>query len=1199
MTANPTPPLLRDAPQAGPSATDPAPPGAEIFRRPRSSRPAPFLGERLTSAIGGQVEIEHLHRYFWAREWCRGKDVLDVACGEAYGTAALAQVAHTIVGLDCDLATMSRNDRDFAAANLTFVCADAVRLPFADASFDVVVSFETIEHLVQQRVFIQEISRVLRPCGVLIASSPDRDFYSAPGVQANPFHVQELDRDEFVHLLRERFDHVVTALQRPMVGSVLMPDSASAAGVPTVFERRDIDLVRRSTGLPHAVYVICVASNASQSISPTLYIDNSDLDGPPARLAEAVVAAQAAAGEAAALRTTSLAIEAERANAVAAREASQREVLEGVRLLTFQRIELDRLEATIDELRAQQRDSNRRCEDVLAQQTDRQRERDEARAQFARAESAGAELRLLLERTVDDLADARARCGHTEAERQTLREALDAAKAAPAREPAGIVTPGQLVELTAENQALGRSLTAVRRDVAASSDQLARVYSDLTLARRRLADIQSSTAWKATWPVRRLLHKLPGLARAGRLIAKATWWAFTGQLPRHLRWWAAKHNARTKTGNQAPPLTVERASSSFVLPAHARPVVCVIIPTYGKVHYTMRCLASIAQHPPKVPFEVLVAEDASGDPRIDDLRKVPNLRLIQHPRNLGFLLSCNEAARHTTAEFLMFLNNDTEVRAGWLDGLVDLLARRADAGATGSKLIYPDGRLQEAGGIIWRDGSGWNFGRGDDPDNPVYNYVREVDYSSGAALLVRTALFTQLEGFDPVYAPAYCEDSDLAFRLRAAGHKVLYQPRSLVVHHEGVSHGTDLSTGLKAHQVTNQARLRARWQGELEADHFPAGTHVMRARDRAFGAGVVLVVDHYVPQRDRDAGSRTIWAFIDALRQAGRSVKFWADNGAYSQGYTELLQDAGVEVLYGPHSGGFEQWISRNGNDLTGVLLSRPEVAEKYITLLRRHTAARLVFYGHDLHAARMRQQAAHSGDTDLALAADRMEQLERQVWRNVDVVLYPSTEEASAVALLEPDVVARPVTPYAFTHFAQPRPAPEGAKILFVAGFGHPPNEDAACWFASDILPRIRHGDIRAELDIVGSNPTARVRSLAGAHIHVRADVSDEVLQHCYNEARVAVVPLRYGAGVKMKVVEALVHGLPLVTTPIGAQGCPDLATVIPVVEAEDAFAAAVHRLLVDDELWCRTAQRQVSYAMEHYTAAGLRDSLLCASGL
>ncbi len=625
----------------------------------------------------------------------------------------------------------------------------------------------------------------------------------------------------------------------------------------------------------------------------------------------------------------------------------------------------------------------------------------------------------------------------------------------------------------------------------------------------------------------------------------------------------------------------------------------VIIPSYGQVDFTLSCLASIAAHTQLTPFEVLVAEDASGDPAVAELRKVKNLKLTENPRNLGFLLNCNAAAQGSGAEFLLFLNNDTQVQPGWLDALVDLLRRRPDAAAAGAKLIYPDGTLQEAGGIIWNDASGWNYGRLDDPQKPVYNYVREVDYATGAALMVRRADFFALGGFDPAYAPAYCEESDLAFRLREAGRKTLYQPRAVVVHFEGVTHGTDLTTGMKAYQVTNQARLRTRWKSVLEEKHFVNGTHVMRARDHAFGKRVVLVVDHYVPQPDRDAGSRTMLAFMHALLQAGRIVKFWPDNGAYSEGYTEALQDTGIEVLYGFSRGSYESFMQENGADIDGVLLSRPHISGKYIFAARRHSTARLVYYGHDLHGARMRRQALSTGDAALAGAAEEAEREERDIWRRVDVVLYPSAEEAAEAASLEPGILAHDVVPYAFTQFGAPRDPPAGQKILFVAGFGHPPNEDAACWFVSDILPLVRDMVPDAVLFIVGSNPTERVRALAGSFVTVAANVSDAELAEFYAQARVAVVPLRYGAGVKLKVVEALAQGLPLVTTQVGAQGCEGLELVIDVADERENFARAVVDLLTRDDLWRAVSAREIAYAQARFSEDGLRESLLAASGL
>ncbi len=1129
--------------------------GAEIFPRPRDAQPLAFSGERLTSAIGGQVEIEHLHRYFVARTLVRGRCVLDVACGEGYGSALLAQVARDVTGLDFDEATVAQAGRAFGGKSLRFTRGDATALPFADASFDAVVSFETIEHFAAHEAFLLEIRRVLRPGGLLVASSPDRDFYAHPGSQPNPFHVRELTRMEFCALLQAHFAHVATTLQRPLVGSVLMPADEGGPCVPSVFERRGGDLVRGAHGLPHAMYVVCVASDAPVSLPPSVYIDSGDLDGPAARLAEAKAALEAA--HAAHARAIARAEE-----EAEARVGALRMSLDGVRQ------ERDRFAAALAQANA----------DAAAQ---------------AEALAVREHALLAAQATLEAASIAQG-------------EAALAAAQAHARAVADMAAAHAAVLARAEQEDAHRAQAraiAHAKDLAALTDERDRARQAHEHAAReaasaafRLAAVEGSSVWKATWPLRRAAGRVPRVARLARRVAQLAWWTVTGQLLQRLRWRRARRAAPI-----APPVEVltQAAATDIALPYHPHPLVCVIVPSYGQVDFTTRCLASIAACPGRTPFEVIVAEDASGDPAVAQLRQVANLRLFERTQNLGFVLNCNEAARQTDAEFLLFLNNDTQVQPGWLDALVDLLGRRPDAAAAGAKLIYPDGRLQEAGGIIWDDGTGWNYGRLDDPDKPVYNYVRDADYVSGAALLVRRADFAAVGGFDPAFAPAYCEDSDLAFRLRAAGRKVLYQPRSVVAHVEGVTHGTDPGAGMKAYQVTNQARLRERWQAVLADEHYPKATHVMRARDRARGRRVSLVIDHYVPQPDRDAGSRTMMAFMTALLQAGRVVKFWPENGAYSEGYTQALQDSGIEVLYGHWTGGFAAWIAENGADIDGVLLSRPHVAGPFIGPLRRHSPASLVYYGHDLHGARMRRQAAGTGDAALAQAAEATERLERQVWRQVDLVLYPSPEEALAARALEPQIRAHAVIPYAFASFGEAREPPAGAGILFVAGFAHPPNEDAACWFVAEILPLIRSARPDAVVWIVGSNPTARVRGLAGEGVTVAANVSDTELAAYYRRARVAAVPLRYGAGVKMKVVEALAQGLPLVTTAVGAQGCASLDAVITLADAAAPFAAAIVDLLSDDESWRVRAAAQIAYASEHFSEPALRASLLETSGL
>ncbi|MCA7117835.1 MAG: glycosyltransferase family 2 protein, partial [Acidibrevibacterium sp.] len=439
------------------------------------------------------------------------------------------------------------------------------------------------------------------------------------------------------------------------------------------------------------------------------------------------------------------------------------------------------------------------------------------------------------------------------------------------------------------------------------------------------------------------------------------------------------------------------------LPVSATPRVTIIIPTYGGVDYTLRCLASIAAAPPATPFEVLVADNATPGEDVLALERVSGLRFIRWPENMGFLRSCNAAAKLAKGDFLFFLNNDTEILPGAVDTLVELFDARPDAGLVGSKLIYPDGRLQEAGGIMWRDGSAWNYGNLSDPQRPEFNYVREVDYISGAAIMLPRALWEEIGGFDEHFLPAYCEDSDLAFRLRAAGWKVLYQPRSAVIHHEGITHGTDTSQGVKAHQVINTQRLRERWRETLEREHLPNGERVLRARDRSLTRRLTLVVDHYVPEPDRDAGSRTMLAFMDALLATGRVVKFLPENLHRAPGYTEALEARGIEVIHGPWNENAEAWLRQHGAEVDEILLSRPTVANELLAPLRRHCGAPIVFYGHDLHFARMASEPGAQQNPAKNAAIAKMEALERRTWRMVDVVLYPSEEEAEIVRQLAP----------------------------------------------------------------------------------------------------------------------------------------------------------------------------------------------------
>ena len=647
-------------------------------------------------------------------------------------------------------------------------------------------------------------------------------------------------------------------------------------------------------------------------------------------------------------------------------------------------------------------------------------------------------------------------------------------------------------------------------------------------------------------------------------------------------------------GVRRPGETVapEQEWPHIVLPPSTAPVVSIVIPVHNQWAHTHACLQSIVRHEPDLAYEVILADDVSTDDTRHASRWVQGLIINRNQENLGFLRNCNAAALKARGEYILLLNNDTEIQPHAITELLNVFRRHPDAGLVGSKLIYPDGRLQEAGGILWADGSAWNYGRGQNPLLPEFNYLRETDYCSGASIMVPRGLFAQLGGFDERYSPAYNEDSDLAFAVRAVGKKVYYQPASVVVHHEGVSHGTDVSQGVKARQVVNQQRVREKWHDTLERDHFPNAENVFHARDRSGSRKTILVIDHYVPQPDRDAGSRTMWCFLRLFVGMGMNVKFWPQNLYYDKDYTPALEQQGIEVYYGPQFlERFEAWAQEYGPQLDYVLLSRPHIAIEFVAALRRHSKAKLLYYGHDLHHARMLHEFQVKGSPALQKQAIAMRELEESLWRQVSTVYYPSPDETNVVAQACPGTTAHTVPPYFFDEQHEPTPGPDGRKgILFVAGFGHPPNVDAAEWLVHEIMPLVRREIADAHLWLVGSNPTPAVQQLASEAITVTGYVSDDRLDEFYRKARVAVVPLRFGAGVKSKVIEAMHHGLPLVTTPTGAQGVVGLDLILPVSDSPERLAQEIVSMIRDDRRWRTVAKAGQRYVAAHFSQDAMR---------
>ena len=628
-------------------------------------------------------------------------------------------------------------------------------------------------------------------------------------------------------------------------------------------------------------------------------------------------------------------------------------------------------------------------------------------------------------------------------------------------------------------------------------------------------------------------------------------------------------------------------------PVHDRPVVSILIPVYNQVEVTLSLLKTIHQHTP-VPYEVIIADDCSTDETQYLDRFVTNVRHVRHPENLGFLRNCNTAAIDAKGEFLVVLNNDTNVTEGWISSLIEVFDDPG-VGVVGPKILFLEGQLQEAGGIIWQDGSGWNYGRMQDPEEPEYNYRKPVDYVSGCCLVIRTSLWQEIGGFDERYVPAYYEDTDLCFEVRKRGYDVVYQPASVIYHLEGVSHGTDTSTGIKQYQVTNAGKFRDKWASVL-ADADPNAENVFRARDRSHNKKTLLFIDHYVPHYDKDAGSRAVFMYLQTLVEMGVNVKFVGDNFYKHEPYTSVLQSMGIEVLYGNRFlRGIDTWIRDNRQYIDAAFINRPHIASRYIDLMDE-LGIRTIYFGHDLHFLRLGRQAALEQDESIREEADKWQAIELDLIRRSDVVYYPSVVEEKLLTEEFGQSHASVLPLYAYPTDGEESAYVAGDRkgILFVGGFGHPPNVDAVEWFHQEIFPLL--DDAGHPVHIVGSGVPDHIQAMHSDRFQVLGFQSDEALAALYARVALVVVPLRYGAGVKGKVLEALYHGVPLVSTSVGLEGIAGVEEVAFGADSPDEFAGVVNRLATDGVLCEQRALAgrafiQAHFSREHIKAMFSRD--------
>jgi O-antigen biosynthesis protein len=642
------------------------------------------------------------------------------------------------------------------------------------------------------------------------------------------------------------------------------------------------------------------------------------------------------------------------------------------------------------------------------------------------------------------------------------------------------------------------------------------------------------------------------------------------------------------------PRSPKQLVSQFNFKQHKTVDVSIVIPVYNKFELTFQCLESLHRNvSSSVRYEVIVVDNDSSD-HTHHLASLTGLNYIRNDDNRGFVEGCNIGAEKARGTYIVFLNNDAIVTPHWLESLYDTIQSSESIGLVGSKILYPDGRLQEAGGVIFQDGTGNNYGKNDHPDRYQYNYVRDVDYCSGASIIIASKLFRSFGGFDMLYAPAYYEDTDLAFKVRQAGLRVVYQPLSVIYHIEGATAGTSTSSGFKKYQAINHEKFMERWSKTLKKDHYVTDDLYI-ARDRS-NKKHALIVDEHIPTPDKDSGSVRMIRLMEALQEEGYTVTFFPNYTKKIDGYTEYLQQKGIEVAYGPVK--FHEFIEQYGKYYDMVILSRPRIGSYYLDLCQAFCEkAKIIYDTVDLHYLRLARQAEFEDDglkkyyLDMA---EKHEVLEKHLMKEADYTFVVSEAEAKMLASEGVKNVTVVSNIHEINESAYKSGFSQRKDILFVGGFAHLPNVDAIKWFVDDIFPSISRDLPDVKLHIVGSHLPDDLRAYLtdrkGIVVHGFVQDLDPLL----TSSRLFIAPLRYGAGVKGKIGQAIEYGIPVVSTTIGAEGMymtdGDSAAVADTAEA---FAKKTVELYTDSKLWQRLQKNAKNIISEHFSKDAVKKSI------
>ncbi|MGA1868907.1 MAG: glycosyltransferase [bacterium] len=1149
-----------------------------------------FTGERFIPDSGSsELTIEHYQRYLSLTNLIKNKVVVDAACGEGYGSSILSKYATYVYGVDINQETILHAREKYSDnKNTTFILASVTNIPLQSNSVDIFVSFETIEHIDEQsqELFLSEIKRLLKKDGILIISTPDKSLYSDAHGYSNEFHIKEFYKDEFNKFLLQFFNYTYFYYQDFQVASVLTSNQSTYL--------RPVYATSTNTGK----YIIALCSDINEihnDIASIVY----DIEGRHLKDINRILELQQ--------EVESFGKWIQHLNTI---NKSHEETIESRQYLT--EILSHDLNTTREKIKETQIMLNQRNKDLKHRDVQLEKKNKE----LSQAQAYLHSIKKQLNQREKEL-----RCKDAQLEEKNNELCQAHNNINILIDWFSFLEDDIQVLIKSMRWRLGSAVIGIidfftlrygKRTAIDHINSILRDYKKWRLENKiqqtNIVDLHVNTHTNSQSTSYNLIHFIRGILLNPKYTFKLmnitriknffiTLFHNDKSLKESVYRYYIDQLSKSRKTNQDIHFGLKATTKRGLLrvPYFQNIVVSIIIPVFNNWHYTYNCVNSIIENTKSINYEIIIVDDNSRDATKQAFDFIENLIVIRNKCNLGFIKNCNNAAKKAKGKYIVFLHNDTVVQDEWLDKLVTFIEKHDDIGIVGPKIINKNGTLQQAGGIVWKDGTNLNYGQDEDFTKPEYNYVKEVDYIANTGILIRKDLWNEIGGFHVLDKSGSCEHIDLAFEARKRTYKVLYQPGSVLLH-LGKACDFGQNSDIAEIIIRNREKFVSKWSKVLEKEHCEKNCHIFYSRDRSRNKKTILFIDHYVPFFDKDAGSKSTFQYIKLFIKNNFNVKFLGDNFFQHEPYTSILQNLGVEVLYGQYyAKHWQEWLRENSQYIDYIYMHRPHISIKYIDFCKNHLHAKILYQCHDLHFLRKQREYEVNKNKKCLKEVQYWENLERELFGKADVALTFSADELEIIREKFPGTNCCQIPLFFFDKFEKYNTNFALRKhFMYVGGFGHPPNVDAVLWFVKKVFPKVLENRPETQFLVIGSNPPEEVKELADKNVKLFGYVSNQELHELYCKVRLQVIPLRYGAGVKGKVIESLYYGLPLVTTHVGIEGMPDIEEIIHPIDSPKDMAQEIIRLMEDNKACIQASARYQEYVKEHFSEKVALASLM-----